>query len=256
MKTWVLLLALFYYLYTVYITLILSRMAETLKIITNYLIIDTQINCSTVHAITMENDMYFHRKKKSNNYFCRHEIVGEVTNVGCNVTKFKVGDRASVGCMVGSCGSCNNCKQDLENYCPKMIWTYNGQYHDGLKNFGGYSDKLVVDEHFAVLVPNNLPLAGAAPLVCAGITVYSPMMHYGLSDAGQHLGVVGLGGLGHLAVKFAKALGMKVTVISTSPSKQKEAVERLGVDEFLLSHDQEKLQVTRCKLPLFYIYIL
>lgn len=181
--------------------------------------------------------------------------MGEVTNVGCNVTKFKVGDRASVGCMVGSCGSCNNCKQDLENYCPKMIWTYNGQYHDGLKNFGGYSDKLVVDEHFAVLVPNNLPLAGAAPLVCAGITVYSPMMHYGLSDAGQHLGVVGLGGLGHLAVKFAKALGMKVTVISTSPSKQKEAVERLGVDEFLLSHDQEKLQVTRCKLPLFYIYI-
>lgn len=117
--------------------------------------------------------------------------MGEVTNVGSNVTKFKIGDRAGVGCMVGSCGSCNNCKQDLENYCPKMTWTYVGQYHDGLKNFGGYSDKLVVEEHFAVLVPNNLPLAGAAPLVCAGITVYSPMMHFGLSNSGQHLGVRG-----------------------------------------------------------------
>ncbi|KAE8010491.1 hypothetical protein FH972_006859 [Carpinus fangiana] len=123
-----------------------------------------------------------------------------------------------------------------------MLWTSVGEYYDGLRNFGGYSDKLVVDHRFAVLVPNNLPLAATAPLLCAGISVYSPMMHYRLSDAGQHLGVVGLGGLGHLAVKFAKALGMKVTVISTSPAKQKEAVEQLGVDQFLLSHDQDKLQ--------------
>lgn len=183
--------------------------------------------------------------------------MGEVTKVGSNVTKFQIGDQAGVGCLVGSCGSCNNCKQDLESYCPGMIWTYHGKYHDGLKNFGGYSDNLVVEEHFAVLVPDNMPLDGAAPLLCAGITVYSPLMYFGLSRAGQYLGVVGLGGLGHVAVKFAKALGMKVTVISTSPSKQKEAVERLGVDEFLVSHDQGQLQVTKlytkcslCKLML------
>ena len=169
--------------------------------------------------------------------FYRHEIVGEVTKVGHNVTKFKIGDKAGVGCMVGSCGSCENCTQDLEVYCPEMIWT--------LKTFGGYSENIVIDEHFAVLIPNSLPLHGAAPLLCAGITVYSPMMYYGLCKPGQHLGVVGLGGLGHVAVKFAKALGMKVTVISTSPSKKNEAVERLGVDSFLVSHDQEQLLVTK-----------
>ncbi|KAG2696242.1 hypothetical protein I3760_07G049000 [Carya illinoinensis] len=171
-----------------------------------------------------------------------HEIVGEVTKVGSSVKKFKIGDKAGVGCMVGSCGSCNNCKQDLENYCPKMIWTYIGYNHqDGLKTFGGYSDKFVVDEHFAVLVPNNLQLDGAAPLLCAGITVYSPMMHFGLNNPDQHLGVVGLGGLGHVAVKFAKALGMKVTVISSSPNKHKEALERLGADHFLVtSHEDQK----------------
>ncbi|XP_050260109.1 probable mannitol dehydrogenase [Quercus robur] len=106
--------------------------------------------------------------------------------------------------MVGSSGSCENCKQDLEVYCPEMIWI--------LKTFGGYSENIVIDEHFAVLIPNSLPLHGAAPLLCAGITVYSPMMYYGLCKPRQHLGVVGLGGLGRVAVKFAKALGMKVTV--------------------------------------------
>jgi D-arabinose 1-dehydrogenase-like Zn-dependent alcohol dehydrogenase len=175
----------------------------------------------------------------------RHEIVGEVTKVGHNVTKFKIGDKAGVGAAVGSCGSCENCKEDLESYCPKIIWTFNGQYHDGLKTYGGYSNNIVIDEHFAVLLPNTLPLHGVPPLLCAGITVYSPMMYYGLCKPGQHLGVVGLGGLGHVAVKFAKALGMKVTVISTSPTKQKEAVERFGVDSFLVSHDQEQLQVTK-----------
>uniref|UniRef100_A0A7N2MQE5 Alcohol dehydrogenase-like C-terminal domain-containing protein n=1 Tax=Quercus lobata TaxID=97700 RepID=A0A7N2MQE5_QUELO len=129
--------------------------------------------------------------------------------------------------MVGSSGSCENCKQDLEVYCPEIIWI--------LKTFGGYSENIVIDEHFAVLIPNSLPLHGAAPLLCAGITVYSPMMYYGLCKPRQHLGVVGLGGLGRVAVKFAKALGMKVTVISTSPSKKNEAVERLGVDSFLVA---------------------
>lgn len=179
----------------------------------------------------------------------RHEIVGEVTKVGNNVTKFKVGDIAGVGCMVGSCGSCSNCKHDLENYCPEMIWTYNKTYKDGSRTFGGYSNNLVVDEHFAVQFPDNFLVAGAAPLLCAGITVYSPMKYFGLAEPGKHLGVVGLGGLGHMAVKFAKALGAKVTVISTSPSKKEEAMEGLGADSFLISHNQEELQVIgKCHL--------
>ncbi|KAB2597544.1 mannitol dehydrogenase [Pyrus ussuriensis x Pyrus communis] len=174
-----------------------------------------------------------------------HEIVGEVTKVGSNVTRFQVGDIAGVGCMVGSCRSCDNCTQDLENYCPKIVWTYNKHQEDGSRTFGGYSDKLVVDQHFAVRIPDNLPLQGTAPMLCAGITVYSPMRYFGLMEAGKHLGVVGLGGLGHMAVKFAKAVGAKVTVISTSPNKKKEAMEQLGVDEFLISHDQEQLQAAK-----------
>ncbi|XP_024180612.1 probable mannitol dehydrogenase isoform X2 [Rosa chinensis] len=174
-----------------------------------------------------------------------HEIVGQVTKVGLNVKKFKVGDVAGVGCMMGSCGSCENCKQDLENYCPKMLWTFSGQYEDGTRAFGGYSNKFVVEEHFAVRIPNDIPLAGVAPLLCAGITVYSPLKYFGLvpqPGSKKHLGVVGLGGVGHMAVKFAKAFGAKVTVISSSPSKEKEAVEQLGADSFLISHDHEKLE--------------
>nr|QSL78020.1 Alcohol dehydrogenase like cytoplasmic [Nigella sativa] len=171
-----------------------------------------------------------------------HEIVGIVTEVGRNVKKFKVGDKAGVGCMVGSCGSCDSCSRDLENYCTKMIVTYNAIDHDGTKVYGGFSNKLVVNEHFAVNLPANLPLDAAAPLLCAGITVYSPMKYYGLCKPGMHLGVVGLGGLGHVAVKFAKAFGMKVTVISTSIRKKKEAIERLGADGFLISKDPEQMQ--------------
>ncbi|XP_048334510.2 probable mannitol dehydrogenase [Ziziphus jujuba] len=171
-----------------------------------------------------------------------HEIVGEVRKVGPNVTKFKVGDKAGIGCIIGSCRKCNNCKDDLESYCSKMIWTFNQEYFDGLRTFGGYSDKLVVDEHFAVRIPHGFALDGAAPLLCAGITVYSPIKYFGLAHPGNHLGIVGLGGLGHVAVKFAKALGAKVTVISTSPSKEKEAIEHLGADAFLVSRDQDQLQ--------------
>ncbi|PQP99849.1 putative mannitol dehydrogenase [Prunus yedoensis var. nudiflora] len=147
-----------------------------------------------------------------------HEIVGEVTKVGRNVTKFKVGDIAGVGTW--------------KTTAPKVVWTYNKHHEDGSRTFGGYSDKIVVDEHFVVQIPKNLPLQGTAPMLCAGITVYSPMRYFGLMEPGKHLGVVGLGGLGHMAVKFAKAVGAKVTVISTSPNKKKEAVEQLGVDEF------------------------
>ena len=174
---------------------------------------------------------------------CRHEIVGEVTEVGSKVKEFKVGDRVGVGCMVGSCNSYDDCTHNLENYCQKMILTYAAKYYDGTVTYGGYSDTMVADEHFIVRIPDNLPLDAAAPLLCAGITVYSPLRFYGLDKPGLHVGVVGLGGLGHMAVKFAKAMGAKVTVISTSPNKKKEALENLGVDSFLISRDQDQLQV-------------
>ncbi|RWR74094.1 Alcohol dehydrogenase superfamily [Cinnamomum micranthum f. kanehirae] len=171
-----------------------------------------------------------------------HEIVGVVIEVGKKVTKFKVGDNAGVGCIVGSCRACPSCKQDSENYCPMMIPTYNAIYHDGTPTYGGYSDMIVVKEHFVVQFPDNLPLNAGAPLLCAGITVYSPLKYFGLSEPGMHLGVVGLGGLGHVAVKFAKAFGVKVTVISTSPSKEKEAIKQLGTDSFLVSRDPKQME--------------
>ncbi|KDO60517.1 hypothetical protein CISIN_1g0180941mg, partial [Citrus sinensis] len=171
-----------------------------------------------------------------------HEIVGVVTEVGSKVSKFKVGDKVGVGCMVGSCRSCDSCAIDLENYCPKVIMTYANKYHDGTITYGGYSDIMVADEHFVVRIPEGTPLDATAPLLCAGITVYSPLRFYGLDKPGMHVGVVGLGGLGHVAVKFAKAMGVKVTVISTSPSKKSEAIERLGADSFLVSRDQDEMQ--------------
>ncbi|CAK9159910.1 unnamed protein product [Ilex paraguariensis] len=170
---------------------------------------------------------------------CRHEIVGVVTEVGGKVKKFKVG----VGCIVGSCHSRDNCANDLENYCPKFILTYNSIYYDGTPTYGGYSDILVVNEHFVVRWPENLPLDAGAPLLCAGITTYSPLKYYGLDKPGMHVGVVGLGGLGHVGVKFAKALGVKVAVISTSPSKKEEASEHFGADSFLVSRDPDQMQV-------------
>ncbi|XP_029127731.1 probable mannitol dehydrogenase [Cajanus cajan] len=174
-----------------------------------------------------------------------HEIAGVVTEVGSKVQKFKVGDKVGVGCMVGSCGSCQSCADDLENYCPKMILTYSAKYKDGTITYGGYSDSMVADEHFVVRIPDGIPLDAAAPLLCAGITVYSPLKYYGLDKPGQHLGVVGLGGLGHMAVKFAKALGAKVTVISTSPNKKKEAIENMGADSFVVSREQDQMQAVK-----------
>ncbi|KAL6999679.1 8-hydroxygeraniol dehydrogenase [Sarracenia purpurea var. burkii] len=174
----------------------------------------------------------------------RHEIVGVVTDVGRKVQKFKVGDRVGVGCLVGACHKCDNCAADLENYCPKNIVTYNGTYLDGTTTYGGYSDHMVANEHYVVRIPDNLPLDATAPLLCAGITLYSPLKYFGLDKPGMHVGVVGLGGLGHVGVKFAKAFGTKVTVISTSPSKKKEAIEHLGADSFLVSSDLEQMQVT------------
>ncbi|PKU83142.1 putative mannitol dehydrogenase [Dendrobium catenatum] len=162
-----------------------------------------------------------------------HEIVGEVIETGANVKKFNAGDRAGVGCFVRSCGDCDQCNESLESYCNRAVMTYNGTDHDGSPTYGGYSDTIVVHERYVFLIPDRLPLHSAAPLLCAGITVYSPMRYFGLDRPGLHVGVVGLGGLGHVAVKFAKAMGMSATVISTSPHKQKEAIELLGADRFL-----------------------
>jgi D-arabinose 1-dehydrogenase-like Zn-dependent alcohol dehydrogenase len=149
-----------------------------------------------------------------------------------------------VGYFVDSCRSCESCGAGHENYCPDVVLASNGVDSDGATTQGGFSDVVVVDQDYVVRVPRSLPLDAAAPLLCAGVTVYSPMVEYGLNAPGKRLGVVGLGGLGHMAVKFGKAFGMTVTVISSSPGKREEATERLGADEFLVSRDTEQMKVT------------
>lgn len=175
-----------------------------------------------------------------------HEITGVVTKVGTNVAGFKVGDRVGVGCIAASCLDCEHCRRSEENYCDKVALTYNGIFWDGSITYGGYSGMLVAHKRFVVRIPDTLPLDAAAPLLCAGITVYSPMKQHGMLQAdaaGRRLGVVGLGGLGHVAVKFGKAFGLHVTVISTSPAKEREARENLKADNFVVSTDQKQMQV-------------
>jgi alcohol dehydrogenase (NADP+) len=151
----------------------------------------------------------------------RHEIIGRVNKVGSAVTKFKPGDIATVGCLVDSDGSCPECQAGFEQYCQNMTLTYNSpDVHLGGVTYGGYSDSIVVKDHFVLRVPSNLDLAGAAPLLCAGITTYSPMRHWGVTK-GKKVGVVGLGGLGHIAVKIAHALGAHVVVFTTALNKKK-----------------------------------
>jgi len=170
-----------------------------------------------------------------------HEIVGRVTNVGSAVTKFKPGDLAAVGCMVDSDGTCPECQAGLEQFCPNMILTYNSpDRHLGGVTYGGYSDSIIVHERFVLRVPSNLNLAGAAPLLCAGITTYSPMRHWGVTK-GKKVGVVGLGGLGHMGVKFAHALGAHVVVFTTSPNKKEDAL-RLGADEVVVSRNTDEMK--------------
>ena len=170
-----------------------------------------------------------------------HEIVGRVTRVGAAVTKFKAGDLAAVGCMVDSDRTCPECQAGLEQFCPNMTLTYNfPDKHLGGVTYGGYSDSVVVDEHFVLHVPSNLDLAGAAPLLCAGITTYSPMRHWDVAK-GKKVGVVGLGGLGHMGVKFAHALGAHVVVFTTSPNKKEDAL-RLGADEVVVSRNTDEMQ--------------
>jgi uncharacterized zinc-type alcohol dehydrogenase-like protein len=170
-----------------------------------------------------------------------HEIVGRVTSVGSAVKKFKPGDLAAVGCMVDSDGTCPECRAGLEQFCPNFTLTYNfPDKHLGGVTYGGYSDSIVVDQRFVLRIPANLNLAGAAPLLCAGITTYSPLRHWGVTK-GKKAGVVGLGGLGHMAVKIAHALGAYVVVFTTSPSKKDDAL-RLGADEVVLSRDNNEMQ--------------
>jgi alcohol dehydrogenase (NADP+) len=169
-----------------------------------------------------------------------HEIVGRVTEVGSAETKFNVGDNVAVGCLVDSDGKCTECQAGLEQFCPHMILTYNSpDEHLGGITYGGYSDSIVVKEHFVLRVPPNLNIAGAAPLLCAGITTYSPMRHWGITK-GKKVGVVGLGGLGHMAVKFAHALGAHVVVFTSSPNKIEDA-RRLGADDVVISRNADQM---------------
>jgi alcohol dehydrogenase (NADP+) len=169
-----------------------------------------------------------------------HEIVGRVTKVGSGVKKFKPGDLAAVGCLVDSDRTCPECQAGLEQFCPNITLTYNfPDKHLGGVTYGGYSDSIVVSERFVLQVPKNLDPAGAAPLLCAGITTYSPMHHWGVTK-GKKVGVVGLGGLGHMGVKFAHALGAHTVVLTTSPNKKDDAL-RLGADEVIVSRDANQM---------------
>jgi uncharacterized zinc-type alcohol dehydrogenase-like protein len=170
-----------------------------------------------------------------------HEIVGRVTKVGSAVTKFKSGDLAAVGCLVDSDGTCPECRAGLEQFCPNLTLTFNmPDKHLGGVTYGGYSESIVVDQRFVRRVPSNLNLAGTAPLLCAGITTYSPMRRWGVTK-GKKVGVVGLGGLGHMAVKFAHALGAQVVVFTTSPNKKEDAL-RLGADAVVVSRNADEMQ--------------
>ena len=179
-----------------------------------------------------------------------HEIVGKITKVGKDVTKLKVGDFAAVGCLVDSCGECSSCKADLEQYCQNgFVGTYNGKdKHLHMQTFGGYSEKVVVDEHFVLKVPANLDLAATAPLLCAGITTWSPLRYWKVGPNSK-VAVVGLGGLGHMAIKLAKGLGAEVSLFSRSPEKTQDALD-LGADSVIISTDDHEMKVVNGKFDL------
>ena len=171
-----------------------------------------------------------------------HEIIGRVTQVGENVNNFKEGDLVGVGCMVDSCQECDSCKEDLEQFCENgATLTYNSKdEHLGGHTFGGYAEQIVVDKEFVLKVPENIDAKAAAPLLCAGITTYSPLRHWNVKK-GDKVGVIGLGGLGHMGVKFAHAMGAHVVMITTSPSKSEDA-KKLGADEVLISKNEEDMK--------------
>lgn len=208
---------------------------------------------STPHDVEIEilycgichSDLHTARNEwHSTTYPCvpGHEIVGKIVSVGAHVTKFKVGDIGAVGCLVDSCRHCQYCSDGLEQYCEEgNTGTYNSpDKHLGTQTYGGYSESVVVDEAFVLRVPENLDLAATAPLLCAGITTYSPLKRWNVGP-GQKVGIVGIGGLGHMAVKIAKAMGAEVIVFTTSPSKFDDA-KRLGADDVVLSKDVAQMQ--------------
>ena len=179
-----------------------------------------------------------------------HEIVGVVSEIGSSVTKFKVGDRIGVGVFIDSCRKCAPCKSGLQQYCDEgMTGTYNGYERDGKTiAFGGYSNGFVIDQDYAVTIPSNLDMAGVAPLLCAGITLYSPIKHFKVGP-GMKVAIMGLGGLGHMGVKFAAAMGAEVTVLSHSEGKRSDAL-RMGAKDFVVIKDKEELKALRRRFDL------
>jgi len=173
-----------------------------------------------------------------------HEIVGRVTHVGANVTGFKPGDLAAVGCMVDSCGTCGSCKEGLQQYCDRgqTVFTYNSPdpHKTAPATYGGYSERIVVNQKFVLHVSDKLNLAAVAPLLCAGITLYSPLKHWGTAP-GKKVGIVGLGGLGHMGVKFSHALGAQTVLFTTSPDKIADG-KRLGADDVIISKEADQMQ--------------
>jgi alcohol dehydrogenase (NADP+) len=213
---------------------------------------DHDVEIEILYCGVCHSDLHTARNEWHNTiYPCvpGHEIVGRVSNVGNGVSRFKVGDMAAVGCMVDSCKECEYCKQGLEQYCvPGFTGTYNSadlhlsQHANGgspTPTYGGYAERIVVNEHFALRIPENLDLAATAPLLCAGITTYSPLKHW-QTGPGKRVGIVGIGGLGHMGIKLAKAMGAYVVVFTTSLSKTEDA-QRLGADEVVLSTDEEQM---------------
>ncbi len=174
-----------------------------------------------------------------------HEIVGEVMEVGSKVSNFKKGDIVGVGCMVDSCRDCDPCNRDLEQFCEEgMVGTYNGKdKHLGGHTFGGYSEEIIVDSYYVLSIPKNLDIKAVAPLLCAGITTFSPLNHWGIKK-GDKVGIVGLGGLGHMGIKFAHAMGAETVMITTSPSKADDA-KRLGADSVLISNNDDEMKKHR-----------
>lgn len=179
-----------------------------------------------------------------------HEIIGKITKVGSEVTRFKAGDLAGVGCLVDSCRTCDSCEQDLEQYCLNgSTGTYNSKdKYLEQQTYGGYSEKVVVDEDFVLRIPENLDLKAVAPLLCAGITTYSPLKHWNIGPDSK-VAVVGLGGLGHMAIKLAKGMGAHVSLFSRTPSKEQDAKD-LGADEVIISTDEEQMKKAARKFDL------
>ena len=204
---------------------------------------DRDVQIEILYCGVCHSDLHFARNEWGSTQYPAvpgHEIVGRVTRVGPAVTRFKAGDIAGVGCLVDADLSCPQCQKGLEQFSPTMVMTFGSMdKHLNLPTYGGYSESIVVDEHFVLKVPQNLDLAAVAPLLCAGITTYSPLRHWKVGP-GQKVGIVGLGGLGHMGVKFARAFGAHVVVFTTSAGKTEDAL-RLGAHEVVISRDAEAM---------------